>query len=541
MEDGDGFRRSSQPQPARAAAGPVVRLFALGTLLCPVFAGAQYLQALHGWEPPAHEQPRYPVSSCSSLSLFRHSGMTILTAEPQLATNSRPAICRVVIRIRPEILSEVALPERWNRRLFMFGNGGYAGDKLDAPPRMAARNQALGLGFVVTQTNTGHDAEREPLAGFAVDSQKLEDFAFRAVHLTVVVAKKIAQAYYGEKPQRAYFQGCSTGGRQGLIAAQRFPDDFDGIIAGAPSLDEIGDNLKRAAIVKATMSEPVRTEKLNLLARRIYALCDHLDGIRDGLISDPLGCRFDATRDLPRCTNSPELDCFTEPEIRTLNSIYEDLTFNGKRIYPGWPIGGEIAGRNGRSGWLDTMLTDAAETSISRYVQSFLRYLVFKGTASNLELKDVDLSRPLPGLDALRRSLNATDPDLAAFRKRGGKLIVWFGWADPLVNPARVVEYYQAVRGRMGSSTGDFFRLYMIPGVFHCGGGPGCDSFARLSTLIQWVEGGTAPDNVVASCIQGDKVTRTRPLCAYPAVATYRGFGSPDQADSYTCLPPNSR
>jgi feruloyl esterase len=439
------------------------------------------------------------------------------------------------------MLSEVVLPERWNRRLFMFGNGGYAGDKLDAPPRLAARNQALGLGFVVTQTNTGHHAERQPLASFAVESEKLKDFAFRAVHLTVVVAKQIAQAYYREKPRRAYFQGCSTGGRQGLIAAQRFPGDFDGIIAGAPSIDEVADYMKRAAIVKSTMSEPIATSKLNLLAGIIYARCDHLDGIRDGLISDPLRCRLDPTRDLPSCTASSTADCFTDSEIRTLTSIYGNLTFNGQKIYPGWPFGGEIAGRNGRSGWLGTMLTDGSETTISQHAQSFFRYFVFKGTASDLRLKDVDLSRPLPGLDALRTALNATDPDLAPFRKRGGKLIVWFGWADPIVNPTRAVEYYEAVLGRMGSATRDFFRLYMLPGVFHCGGGPGCDAFPRLATLIEWVERRIAPDNVVASCTQGDKVIRTRPLCSYPDVVTYRGSGSPDQVDNYACVPPNSR
>jgi feruloyl esterase len=289
--------------------------------------------------------------SCAALHSLTGYDLSVITAEATNSSGPTPEFCRVLLQVQPEIRIEVSLPAKWNRRLYMFGNGGYAGENLEATNRVTHRNFALASGFVVTQTNTGHDAVREPLATFTVNQQKFLDYAFRSLHVTAETAKRVSEAFYGTKPARSYYNGCSTGGRQGLILAQRYPDDFDGIIAGAPGLDNVQNRLRTIAMFQALAKGPIPTSKLKLLADRVYSRCDATDGLKDGLIGDPRRCDFQPSRDLPVCPGDDQADCFTAAQIRSLETIYSPLVLNGKRVTPGWPVGAEIAGPNGTSGW----------------------------------------------------------------------------------------------------------------------------------------------------------------------------------------------
>lgn len=487
------------------------------------------------WRPPAAEAPLRPQAACAALRAWTGYDFTVIAAVLQPAAAGLPEFCRVTGQVQPEVRFEVALPSVWNKRLLMAGNGGYAGEDIDAPGRAGARNAALRMGFTFAQTNTGHDARQEPLGSFALNSQKLFDYAFRAVHVTAETAKRLAEAYYGARPSRSYFQGCSTGGRQALIAAQRFPGDFDGIVAGAPVLDFSGTMMQYTSWARALEAGPIPPSKLKLLAERIYAGCDARDGLQDGLIDDPRRCGFQPSRQLPRCTGSDGPDCFTAAQIQTLETIYSDLRINGQRRYPGWPVSAEAAGANGRSGWDGWIVREGEPTIAFRFAETFFRYLAFPQKDPNLQLHSVDVEREAPRLEWISRVLDATDTDLSGFRDRGGKLLMWFGWADPALNAARAVEYYEAVRQKMGPQTGDFFRLFMLPGVFHCGGGVGCDAFPRLAALIDWVEQGKAPGRLIAARIENGRVVRTRPLCPYPETARYQGSGSIDDAANFRC------
>ncbi len=333
----------------------------------------QVQTATRDWQPPPEEVRQKPVSSCTGLRRLTGVEFTVITAVDYAPTASVPAYCRVTGQVQPEIRFEVNLPLDWNRRLLMSGNGGYAGDEVDNPLRPGGQT-ALPAGFVTARTNTGHDAAREPLGTFAVNSQKLFDYAFRAVHVTAQTAKQIAAAYYGRAPERSYFIGCSTGGRQALMSAQRFPGDFDGILAGAPVLDFTGTVSKYASWVQAQGNSAFPVTKMKLLADKIYAQCDAKDGLADGLITDPRDCGFQPARDLPKCAAENGAACFTSGEIKSLESMYGDLHMAGRRVFPGWPVGAEIAGQNAQSGWYRWIVNDQGPTIGQAFAETFFRY-----------------------------------------------------------------------------------------------------------------------------------------------------------------------
>jgi feruloyl esterase len=288
--------------------------------------------------------------------------------------------------------------------------------------------------------------------------------------------------------------------------------------------------------VQALRAAPIPAAKLPLLASKIYAQCDEKDGLKDGVIDDPRRCGFQPSRDLPKCDGGDQPGCFTGGQIATLEKIYGDLVSQGKRIFPGWPVGAEIAGTNGRSGWEPWFVSDAGPTTEAAFSEAFFRYLAFARPDPKFDLAQFNLDRDPPRLEAIHQTLDATDPDLSRFEQRGGKILMYFGWADPALNPLMGVEYYEQVSQRMGAGTSGFFRLFMVPGMFHCSGGVGADTFDKLGPLADWVERGTAPDAITASRVIGGKVIRTRPLCAYPEVARYKGSGSTDDAASFACV-----
>jgi feruloyl esterase len=485
--------------------------------------------------PPPGQSVAGPKLSCADLRSLTGYEFTVITAAMVQAGPNGPEYCRVTGQILPEIRFEVNLPGRWNRRFLMTGNGGFAGEDLDAPNRAGGRAGMMGSGFASAASNTGHDAKLEPGASFAQDRQKLLDYAFRSLHTTAETAKLIITAYYGAKPARSYFQACSTGGRQALMLAQRFPEDFDGIISNAPVLDFTGTMMRFTCTAQALAEAPIPSPKLALLSDRIYKLCDAKDGLEDGLIDDPRRCDFRPSRDLPKCPEGKDgPDCFTLAQIGALEKIYGPVMSNGKQIFPGWPVSGEV-------GWNPWIVRDGAPSTSAGMAESFLRYMAFPEKNAEYRISDFNVSKDPARMQWLHTVLDATDTDLSRFRGRGGKLLMTFGWADPALNAQMGVDYYESVVKRMGTATPGFFRLFMVPGMFHCGGGVGTSNFDTLTPLLNWVEKNEAPDRIAASKVVNGKVVRTRPLCPYPQTAKYQGSGSIDDVQSFTCAAPSPR
>ena len=480
-----------------------------------------------------------PITGCADLRSLTNNQITVAIAAPVAETPDAPAHCRVFGQVLPEVGFEVRMPADWNGRFAMVGNGGYAGEPTDSRARLNQYAHYMKRGYAIAATDTGHSNLTEPQGSFATDRQKLLDWAFRSLHVTAETAKFVLRAYYGTAPSKSYFEGCSTGGRQGLILAQRFPNDFDGITVGAPVLSFTGTMLHFVQAFKALKDAPVSAAKLPALAARIYDACDAKDGLKDGLIDDPRRCDFQPARDLPRCdAGADRPDCFTAAQIGTLGKIYGEITSNGKRIFPAWPVSGEIAGQNGRSGWDPWIIHDGAPTTGTNFAVDFFRYMAFGKPDPQYDIYQFDPDKDTARLEGIHQILDATDTDLTRFQQRGGKILMYFGWADPALNPMMGVEYYEAVRERMGPGTTDFFRLFMVPGMFHCGDGPGPNQFDTTGPLSDWVERGAAPQAIRASKITSGKVVRSRPLCVYPEVARYKGAGSIDDFDNFTCVKP---
>jgi len=486
--------------------------------------------------------PAAAQMACHDLTRLSGGQLTIIKAENVAAAGNVPAFCRVTGVIAPEIQFEVALPANWNRRIYMRGNGGFAGEALAAPPRVAQRNAALAHGFVAAQTNTGHDAVAEPLGSFAQNNlQKTIDYSFRAVHMTIETAKRLTRVYYDRPASYSYWDGCSTGGRQGLMSAQRYPGDFDGIIVGAPVLNFTGTMIQYARNQKALAKAPLSLEKISKVADAVYKKCDAIDGAADGLIEDPKKCNFDPAADLPKCSGAETADCFTAGQIETLKALYSPVMSNGRPFFPGVPLGAEKTGTTPRSnppalesGWAHWILAPEGPSRHSIYGETFMRYLAFAKADPSYDWRTFDLDKDPARMGAIRAMLDATDPDLSAFKSRGGKIVMYFGWADTALTPWMGIDYYERVM-KTTPETKDFMRLFMVPGMFHCLGGVGVDRIDALTPLLNWVEAGKAPDRIVGTRMEGGKVVRARPLCPYPQTARYSGSGSLDDAANFAC------
>ena len=480
--------------------------------------------------------------TCKALVSLTGYEFSVNSATLVGAAGDVPEHCRVAGQILPEIQFELNLPTAWNGRLYMFGNGGFTGEPFDAPGRIASRSEALKHGFAVASTNTGHEAALEPLASFALNRQKLLDYAYRAVHVTAMTAKQIVNTFYQAPVSHSYFDGCSTGGRQGLMSAQRFPEDFDGIVVGAPVLNFSGSLLRHIWRAQAIQTAPITKEKLSIVAERVYAKCDKLDGLADGLIDDPRKCPFHPATDLPMCSGDVDgPSCFTTAQIKTLEKIYDGVKINGKQFFPGQPLGAEIQamGPNGMSsGWEPWTVTQTGRSLDAQFGESFLRYIAFSKPDPQFDLSKFNFDTDVEKMSAAARLMDATDADLSRFQSRGGKIVMYFGWADPALTPFMGIDYYEKVEAQMGLSTTDFFRLFMVPGMFHCRGGVGVSTFDALTPVVQWVEKTVPPDQIIGSRVVDEKVVRTRPLCPYPQVAKYKGSGSIDDASNFACAKP---
>jgi hypothetical protein len=487
-----------------------------------------------------------PHKSCEALDKFKSKEIAQITATMIPDSAAAPAHCRVAGLLTPEIAFEVSLPSKWNGRFYMIGNGGHAGEALDDAGRVAQRNQALQVGFAFAQTNTGHDARKEPGASFVLTNpQKAIDYAWRAVHLTATTAKAITKEYYRRPVSRAYWNSCSNGGRQGLIEAQRFPEDFDGIVANAPWVDQTGFTIGAMWNQKALSDAPVTPAKLALLADRVMTKCDAIDGLKDGLIDDPRKCNFDPVRDVPACAAGNDgADCLTSAQAEAIAKVYSGPVSNGKPFFPGYMPGSEavmsLFGGGTGSGWLNVIIAQQPDAKPADFnlAENTMRFLAFKPPQPDYDYKTFDFDRDIHLLDDWSRQADAKNPDLAKFRKHGGKLLMTYGWADSILQPMAGVNYYEQAVAKNGPDTTEFFRLFMLPGMAHCGGGIGPDRHDPMTAMINWVEKGKAPDSIRASRVVSDQVVRTRPLCPYPQVARYSGQGSIDDAANFSCVAP---
>jgi feruloyl esterase len=464
---------------------------------------------------------------------------------------SLPAFCRVQGVIQPSsdshIEFEVWLPaSSWNGRYMGTGNGAYAGTigyssgpVASAIPGLA---EALLGGYAGSATDTGHKARGDDAQWALGHPEKIVDYGYRGIHETAEKSKTIIRAFYADGPKHSYFNSCSTGGRQALMEAQRFPADYDGIVAGAPVYYFTHGAAGTISSVQATEVDPasyIPAAKLPAIESAALAACDALDGLKDGLIDDPRKCHFDPATLL---CQGPESDrCLTSPQVAALKKLYSGArTSKGEQIYPGYFPGGET----GANGWGSYITGSGPGKSMSYALTTqwgyFLQNPAWDYRSFNLD-RDVKIFD-----DALGQRFNAADPNLKAFRSRGGKLILFQGWSDAVIAPSGTVDYYENVAAKMGRKDAESFtRLYMVPGMDHCFFGPGPNSFREPMTaaLEHWVEQGSSPDEIVATKYKtnGDPssgVARTRPLCSYPQVARYQGSGSIDDTANFVCRMP---
>jgi feruloyl esterase len=462
-----------------------------------------------------------------------------------------PAFCRVRITDRPspdsDINIELWLPvDGWNGRFRGTGNGGFAG--VIYFTEMAA---AVTEGYATAGTDTGH-AGAEP--DFALGHpEKVVDFGWRAVHDMTVASKTVLAAFYGKPPAHSYFASCSDGGREALMEAERFPADYDGILAGAPAYNWTGLVTAGMAKLTAMKSSPDRelpAAKVPAIAAAVRAACDAKDGVKDGVLNDPRTCGFDPATML--CKDGDAKDCLTPGQVATLKNFYTPVKDpSGKEIMPGMLPGAEDGG-NGWASWITG--TPGHESLGEFFAQGFFRNFVHE--QANWTFHDFDLAKDTRlAIDKTAAALNATDTNLKPFSARGGKLILYHGWNDPAIPALSTVKYFDGLRQTLGAkATDDSTRLYMVPGMQHCGGGPGANDFGQSGTnaradaqhdvftaLEQWVEAGNAPGPLVAKKYLTDNPAKgvefTRPLCPYPAAAKYVS-GDTNDAKSFICAKP---
>lgn len=520
-----------------AAVAPIASLAALGVL---ALAG----QAHAAMPCDDLAKVRIPGATITAVKAILVGGLQEIEVFGIPPLPSATAYCRVNATLAPtpssSIRVEVWLPPQanWNGKFMASGNGGYGGSL--GGPRLAMR-PAIKAGYAVAGTDMGHTEDGAGgEANWALNQpEKIIDWGYRANHETAVFAKALIAAHYGQGPKRAYFSGCSDGGREALMEAQRYPGDFDGVIAGAPAAPWTRLMASFAWTWKAVHERPesrLTEAHLAVVQKAALAQCDRLDGVADGVVEDPRQCKFDPV--VVQCKDGKTSDCLTAAQVEGLRKLYQGpRDAKGKSILPGYPAGGEAV----PNAWPLWISGDKAQHP--SFARSFFANFVYSDTG--WQLAQLNLDRDLKAARRLAPIVAADNPDLSAFKARGGKLIVYHGWADAAITPYSTIQYYDAVRAKMGVKSADAFsRLFMVPGMSHCFSGPGPDSFDMLATLDGWVESGKAPDVVIAAKTDNDyagllgmpaKTLKTRPLCAYPKIARWDGKGSTDKAESFSC------
>jgi feruloyl esterase len=436
-----------------------------------------------------------------------------------------PAFCRIAATIKPtnasDIKVEAWLPvSGWNGKFQGVGNGGWAGSI--SYPAMAA---AVQLGYATASTDTGHIGGT---AAFAlVHPEKLVDFGHRAIHEMTVYGKAVAEAFYGSGPKASIFNGCSLGGRQAITEAMRYPADYNGIIAGAPMIYTMQVHVARIALNALAHRPPegyIPQSKYAAVHEAVLNACDTLDGVKDGVLENPLACTFDPK--VLECKGADSVSCLTPPQIDTMREMYASInTGEAGTMPPLLQPGTEL-------GWA----TLAGEQPVNTALEA-MKYIVFKDpqwTVSRFNLAtDFDRAMKADG----DRILGFTDPNLKPFFDRGGKLLMYHGWQDPQVPAQSSPRYFNEVLKTVGrNAAGSSIQLYMVPGMNHCGGGPGTDSFDKVSAIESFLATGKAPAAITASHLSDGKVDKTRPLCPFGQVARWKGTGSTNEAANFACV-----
>ncbi|WP_240462079.1 tannase/feruloyl esterase family alpha/beta hydrolase [Burkholderia sp. Nafp2/4-1b] len=498
-----------------------------------------------------------PAMSCPSVAALDLSGVTdgtvtitsavLLPAGTVVGNNTLPApMCDVKGTIGPGAsLFELQLPTQgWTQRYLQTGCGGLCGNlSVNAP--MASTCVPVTNGTIaMAATDMGHEGGND--GSWVLDPKAKIDFAYRAEHATAQVAKAIIGKFYARPARYAYFDGCSDGGREALMEAQRFPDDFDGIAAGAPANDLIVQNTFHHAWPNAVNTDPktgnaiLLAGKLQMLHAAVLKACDALDGVADGVIDNPRACRFDPAT-IVCAQGQSAATCLTPQEADVVRRIHDGATTaDGTRLEP-------LVAREWGSELNWTLFVPATATAQSGtigFVLPFLRYLDYYN-ASYPSAAIGDLKFTLDGFAKtvpVSNYLAATDPDLSRFAGRDGKLLLWHGLEDQHISPRSSIAYYEAMKHYMGDARVDrFARFYLFPGVSHCGGGQGPNVFDILSPLMAWTETGATPDRIVASIVDANgNTTRTRPVFPYPATARYTGTGSTDDAANFVADTPKA-
>jgi feruloyl esterase len=487
-----------------------------------------------------------PPSSCDALGGLKIADTTITSAADvaagsfrapnaaaTAATMQNPVFCRVAATIAPtpesHIKVEVWLPpaSAWNGKFLGTGNGG-AGGVIS----YAALLAGVQKGYAATNTDMGTTTTGLDFTFGVGHREMVVDWGYRATHLMTTVAKQIAKSYYAKDPAQSYFQGCSTGGHQAITEARRYPNDYNGIIAGDPANNRVRLHMANYWNWEATHADPasyIPTAKLPMINKAVLAACDALDGLTDGIIDDPRKCTFDPAALTCKAGDAP--DCLTAPQVTALTKIYQGPKNprTGAVIFPGMYRGSEINPLG-----LDRTLANPPDSARPRPAPGLAIWTNWKGPAYDWD-KDATAV-----INELAPILDDADPDLTAFKARGGKLLLYTGWADPLIPAADLVNYYESMQKTMGGAqaTADFARLFMVPGMGHCAGGNAPTRFDALAALEPWIEKGQPPSTMLAAQIVQGQTKRTRPLCVYPQVAKYNGSGSQDEASSFSCKQP---
>jgi Tannase and feruloyl esterase len=491
-----------------------------------------------------------PVASCESLKAADLSGVTDrpvhITSAVEATDSSSHAYCKVDGYVDPAVKFEVHLPlHGWTQRYLQLGCGGLCGVlRVRLGDYEQACVPAARGDLALASTDMGHEDRMD--GSWAADNPQARiDFAYRGVHVTALVAKALIRRFYGQAPRFSYFSGCSDGGREALLEAQRYPRDFNGIAAGAPALNFTVQNSFYHAWNALSNTGPdgkavLTVSKLPVLHAAAIAACDATDGLKDGLISEPRRCNFDPTVAQCRPGEDPSR-CLTPAQVAVAKRIYAGARdAKGRRLIVGGPMpGSELA-------WAGVYVPQAPGQPIfsAMIATGSLKYLYYpQPLPASWTLKDLKFDQATLDSFPYRGMYDATNPDLSAFRAAGGRLLMWHGWSDQHISPLNSIVYYQAVEKLMGAGhVRRFVRLFLIPGVYHCGGGD-LSQFDVLTPLMTWVEGGVAPDRLLASQVRSSgqgapRVVRTRPVFPFPEVARYRGKGSIDDPASFVPAAP---
>jgi feruloyl esterase len=500
------------------------------------------------------------IASMAGPSIRIESAATVAAQAPV------PAYCAIsgFIEHNTRIGFSLGLPREWNRKFLFLGVGGFAG--VPAPLQ-----GGIARGYATASTDTGHQAASVEEASWALNNPAgILNHYESSVELAAVMLKELISAWYGARPLHAYFQGCSAGGRQAVVQAERFPDSFDGIVAEAPAW-----SYSRLLVSFIENGQEILKSPANWIApgafaeidRVVMAQCDALDGVQDGIIEDPRACKPDLGKLL--CSTRPNGSaggqgavCLTPAQLGMLRKLVSPVFARGHSGFYGYPLSGSDRGdaswgwsewffgtlppvpdRSGKLNFRGDVLPEGADRGKgpNQFLlgERFFRYMVMNDP--EYDARTFQLTRDMPHLqERLGAVLDADDTDLGPYIRSGGKLLIWHGWSDPAIPPSMAIELYtrilQDTRRQLGQSpTAEAVRLFMVPGVQHCGGGNGLTDFDPLAAMEDWVEHGQAPDRITAwQRVEGKRV-RSRPLCPYPKTPRYQGSGNPDEAANFDC------